>query len=90
METPINEQSQQFYSFWKTAVSNQVSLLESFYQELGKHQGEAISRAGTTLDEATRLTKDSVNQAQQLVGQWRKLLLENARKAADYIDPPKA
>ena len=90
METQVNSQLQQFYQYWKTAAAEQVSFVESFYEELGKVQASGIAQLTANLDEAARLTKQSVAQGQQLVGQWRKLALETARRATEVAIPSKA
>ncbi len=90
METQVNSQLQQFYQFWKTAAAEQVSFVESFYEELGKVQANAVAQITANLDEAARLTKQSVAQGQQLVAQWRKLALETARKATEVAIPSKS
>jgi len=90
METQVNSQLQQFYQFWKTAAAEQVSFVESFYEELGKVQANAVTQITANLDEAARLTKQSIAQGQQLLAQWRKLALETARKATEVAIPSKS
>ena len=83
MENQINSQVQQFYRFWKSAAADQAAFLESFYQELGKIQSNAVEQFTSGFDEAVRLGKQALEQSQQIVTQWRKLAVETARKASE-------
>lgn len=87
METQFASQAQQFQQFWQKAVSDQLEFIESFYEQLGKVQSNGLSQVGTNIDEATRLAKQSLSQAEQLVSQWRKLVLETARRAHEAVAP---
>ncbi len=90
METQFASQTQQFSQFWQKAVSDQLEFIESFYDQLGKVQSNGLAQVNTNIDEATRLAKQSISQAEQLVSQWRKLVLETARRAQEAIAPAKA
>jgi hypothetical protein len=90
MEAQVHSQAQQIFDFWKKTLGEQVSLVESFYEELGKIQSNGIAQVTANLDGAAKIAKDSVTQGQQLVAQWRKLTVETARRAVDFITPPKA
>ncbi len=81
MEAQFNSQVQQFSQFWQKAVADQLSLVESFYEQLTKVQGSGI---------AQMLAKQAITQGEQLVGQWRKLVLETTRRAAEVAAPAKA
>ena len=89
-ESQFVSQSQQFSQFWQKAVSDQLEFIESFYDQLGKVQSNGLAQVSTNIDEATRLAKQSISQAEQLVAQWRKLVLETARRAHEAIAPTKA
>jgi hypothetical protein len=90
MESQVNSQVQQFSQFWQKAVADQLAFVESFYEQLGKVQSNGIAQVSTNIDEATRLAKQSISQTEQLVSQWRKLVLETARRAHEAIAPEKA
>jgi hypothetical protein len=90
MEAQFNSQVQQFSQFWQKAVADQLSLVESFYEQLTKVQGSGIAQINSNIDDATRLAKQAITQGEQLVGQWRKLLLETTRRAAEVAAPAKA
>src|SRR5262249_29294260 len=90
VESQFASQSQQFSQFWQKAVSDQLEFIESFYDQLGKVQSNGLAQVNTNIDEATRLAKQSISQAEQLVAQWRKLVLETARRAHEAIAPTKA
>ena len=89
-ESQFVSQSQQFSQFWQKAVSDQLEFIESFYDQLGKVQSNGLAQVSTNIDEATRLAKQSISQAEQLVAQWRKLVLETARRVQEAITPAKA
>jgi hypothetical protein len=90
MESQFNSQMQQVSQFWQKAVADQLSLVESFYEQLGKVQGSGISQINSNIDDATRLAKQAVAQGEQLVGQWQKLVLETARRATEAVAPSRA
>jgi hypothetical protein len=90
MESQFNSQMQQVSQFWQKAVADQLSLVESFYEQLGKVQGSGISQINSNIDDATRLAKQAVAQGEQLVGQWQKLVLETARRATEAVGPSRA
>jgi hypothetical protein len=90
MDSQFASQSQQFSEFWQKAVADQLAFVESFYEQLGKVQSNGIAQVNTNIDEATRFAKQSISQTEQLVGQWRKLVLETARRAHEAIAPAKA
>lgn len=89
MESQFASQTQQFSQFWQKAVSDQLEFVESFYEQLAKVQSNGLAQVNTNIDETTRLAKQSISQAEQLVSQWRKLVLETARRAHEAIAPPK-
>jgi hypothetical protein len=90
MENQFNAQSQQFSQYWQKAVTDQLSFFESFYEQVGKVQSNGVAQLSSNIDEATRLAKQSISQAEQLVSQWRKLILETARRATEVVAPAKA
>jgi hypothetical protein len=90
MDSQFDSQAQQFTQFWQKAVADQLSRVESFYDQLGKLQSDGIAQVNANIDEATRFAKQSIAQGEQLVGQWRKLVLETARRAQEAISPAKA
>lgn len=90
MPGPASTQSQQINEVWQKAVANQVTNLESFYDQLAKFQSNGVAQITSYLEEATRVAKQSVAYADQIAEQWRKLALEAARRGADLIVPSKA
>ena len=90
METQFSSQAQQFTQFWQKAMTDQLALVESFYDQLAKVQSNGIAQVNTNIDEATRFAKQAISQTEQLVGQWRKLALETARRASEALLPLKA
>ena len=68
MEAQFNTQVQQFSQFWQKAVADQLSLVESFYEQLTKVQGSGIAQINSNIDDATRLAKQAITQGEQLVG----------------------
>jgi hypothetical protein len=90
MENQFSAQSQQLTQLWQKTVADQLAFVESFYEQLGKVQSNGIAQINTNIDEATRLAKQSISQGEQLVSQWRKLVLETARRASEAVAPAKA
>ena len=80
-------QSQQFTDFFTQSMHDQVARTQAFYAEAEKLRLMAMERAQSNVDELARLTKESINYANQLATAWQNLAMESFRKAADVTAP---
>jgi hypothetical protein len=80
-------QVQQMAAEWQKVVAAQLANLENVLGELGKLEAKGVEQLVGTWEEAGRYAKDSLLQAEKIGGEWRKLGLEAARRAAQVIAP---
>ncbi len=69
------------------AVAEQTARFEAAVAELGKLQTKGIAQAQTFFENATRVTQEQVAFAEQLGGEWRKLVLAATRSAGELFAP---
>ena len=80
-------QSQQIRGAWAKAVEDQTARVEHVYGEVAKIQAASIEQALKSVDEASRLTKESFAYASELTNQWRQMMIEATRRTADLVAP---
>ncbi|MFL5321431.1 MAG: hypothetical protein ACJ790_17350 [Myxococcaceae bacterium] len=68
-------------------MNEQVTRMHQMFEEFSKMQLQATAQATKAIDDGARLMKDSINYAQQLSEELRKLSLESSKKAADFFTP---
>lgn len=86
-EQPKISQVQQITSEWEKFVGGQVANLEAAFGELAKLESKGVAQMVGGLEEAGRYAKDFLSVAERVHGEWRKLGLETARRAATLITP---
>ena len=69
------------------AIAEQTARFETAVAELGKLQTKGIAQAQTFFENATRVTQEQVAFAEQLGGEWRKLVLAATRSAGELFAP---
>lgn len=90
MADPVNTTTthvQQIASEWQKIVARQLAHLETFLGEIEKLETKGVAQLIGTWDEVGRYAKDSLEQAEKVTGEWRKLGLEAARRTAELITP---
>ena len=70
-------------------IADQTARFETAVAELGKLQTKGIAQAQTYFENATRVTQEQIAFAEQLGGEWRKIVLA-ATKSASELFAPKA
>ena len=90
MSDKTRSQSQQFNDFFAQSMHDQVARAQAFYVEAEKLRVQAMERAQANVDELARLTKESLNYANQLATAWQNLAMDSFRKAADLTTPGQA
>jgi len=78
-------QSQQFWSGWGEIWQEQLQGLQSVNEEALRFQRQQAERATAVLDEATTLSRTSMEQAMALGEQWRAASLDAWRRGAEMM-----
>jgi hypothetical protein len=68
-------------------ISEQTTRFEAAVAELGKLQSKSVAQVNVFVEGATRLAHEQIAFAEQMGGEYRKLMLAATRSAADYFAP---
>jgi flagellar hook-basal body complex protein FliE len=84
--TSTTEQNQkQFNGAVEKIVADQTARLEAAVAEVSKLQSKASAQVNLFVEGATRVAHEQVAFAEQMTGEWRKLVLAATRSAADLF-----
>lgn len=75
-------QPQQFVDAWTKMTAEQLARFEQMTAQYEEMQQKAMERAFEAIDESARLMKESLTYATKLSEEWRKISVENGKKAA--------
>ncbi|MGZ6125572.1 MAG: hypothetical protein ACXWLR_11470 [Myxococcales bacterium] len=78
---------QQIGSAVEKAVSEQSSRIETTLSELNKLQSKGLEQVSALVESMTRVAKEQIAFAEQMGGEWRKLILASTRNAAEHFAP---
>jgi hypothetical protein len=78
---------QQIGNAVEKAVSEQASRVETAVSELSKMQSKGLEQAAAFIESATRTAKEQIAFAEQMGGEWRKLMLAATRSASEFFAP---
>jgi hypothetical protein len=85
MAEQTTSQSQQIKDSFKKAVEDQTARVESAFVEMARLEEKGLEQATKQLDEVARLTKVSMAYGSELAAQWRKLVLDAARRSTEMF-----
>jgi hypothetical protein len=88
MAETVNSQTQQIKDGVKKAIDDHAARVESVFGEMAKLEEKSLETACASIDEATRLTKVGLAYASELAAQWRKLMIDAARRTAEVVGAP--
>ena len=88
MAETVNSQTQQIKDGFKKAIEDHAARVESIFGEMAKLEEKSLETACASIDEATRLTKVGLAYASELAAQWRKLMVDAARRTAEVVGAP--
>ena len=88
MAETTTSQTQQIKDGFKKAIDDHASRVESVFGEMAKLEEKGLEQACASIDEATRLTKVGLAYASELAAQWRKLVVDAARRTAEMVSGP--
>jgi hypothetical protein len=72
-------------AFFTKAVEETVNRTNAVYAELGKVDAKTTEQAGLMVDEAAKMTKESIAYSSALAAEWRRLSLEAVKRTADMF-----
>ena len=88
MAETVSSQTQQIKDGVKKAIEDHAARVESVFGEMAKLEEKSLETACASIDEATRLTKVGLAYASELAAQWRKLMVDAARRTAEMVSGP--
>jgi hypothetical protein len=88
--TELNTKVQQVANSVEKAIGEQASRIEVAMGEVTKLQSVGLDQAAVLVETASRIAKDQLAFAEQLMDEWRKLVLAATRSAAELFAPKKA
>jgi hypothetical protein len=68
-------------------IAEQTARFEAAVAELGKLQSKGAAQVNLLVEGATRVAHEQIAFAEQLGGEFRKLMLAATRSAADLLTP---
>lgn len=71
------------WEMWRKMTDDSIARMNAFYAELDKIEAKNLERAETAMQEASKLTKETLAYGAQLGAEWRKLSLEALQRATE-------
>ncbi len=79
--------TQQVTNAVEKVISDQASRVETAVSELNKLQSKSLEQVGALVESATRAAKEQIAFAEQIGGEWRKLVLAATKNATELFVP---
>jgi len=86
-ETNMADQTQKTLPAVEKLISEQTARFEAAVAEMNKLQSKSVAQINEFVEGATRVAHEQIAFAEQLGGEWRKLVLAATRNAADLFAP---
>ena len=83
LKARVQQVTDQVTNTVEKAVSAQSSRVEAAFGEVDKLQKETLTQAGQWVENLVRLANQQLEFVEQVMGEWRKLVLSATRNAAD-------
>lgn len=87
MSDQATSHTQQIRDNFRKAIADHAQRVESAFSEMAKLEEKGLEQMCQQLDEAARLTKVSLAYGSELAAQWRKLVIDAARRTAEMVAP---
>jgi len=87
MSEQATSHTQQIRDNFRKAIADHAQRVESAFSEMAKLEEKGLEQVCQQLDEAARLTKVSLAYGSELAAQWRKLVIDAARRTAEMVAP---
>ena len=85
MAESIKPQVEQATSTFEKVIAEQTARFETAVAEVGTLQTKNIAQASAFFEDASRLAREQIAFAEQLGGEWRKLVLASTSNAAELF-----
>jgi hypothetical protein len=79
--------TQQAANSFEKAINDQAARFETAFTELSKLQSKGVAQATALIEGAARVAQEQVQFAEQIGGEWRKLVLSATRSASELFAP---
>ena len=73
------------FEMWNKLIEDQLTKLQSSYEELGRYHKQSVEHANQAIDELARLMKESLAQSSLVTAEWQKMALETTRQAGEMM-----
>jgi hypothetical protein len=83
----MSDQTQKISPAVEKLIADQTARFEAAVAELGKLQSKGVAQMNEFVEGASRVAHEQLAFAEQLGGEWRKLVLAATRSAADLLAP---
>jgi methyl-accepting chemotaxis protein len=81
------DQAQKTVPAVEKLVADQTARIEAAVEEMGKLQSKGVAQVNQFIEGYTRVAQEQIAFAEQIGGEWRKLVLAATRNAADLFAP---
>ena len=79
--------TQQVTNAVEKVISEQASRLESAVSEMNKLQSKGLEQVNALVENVSRTAKEQIAFAEQMGGEWRKLVLAATKNATELFAP---
>jgi hypothetical protein len=81
------EQTEKTVPTMEKVIAEQTARFEAAVAELARLQGKSVTQMNEFVEGANRVAHEQIAFAEQIGGEWRKLVLAATRSAADLFTP---
>jgi hypothetical protein len=85
MADVFTSQVQNVQAFWTKAVEETLNRTNAIYAEVAKVDARTAEQTTSMVDEAAKLTKESLAYSNTLAAEWRRLSLDAVKRTADMF-----
>lgn len=83
----FENKTQQVTNAVEKAFADQATRVESAVSELNKLQTKGLEQVTVFVDNVNRAAKEQITFAEQMGGEWRKLVLAATKNATEVLTP---
>jgi methyl-accepting chemotaxis protein len=83
----LKSQVEQAANSFEKVIAEQTSRFETAVAEVAKLQSKGIAQANSYFEDLARVTREQIAFAEQLGGEWRKLVLASVKSASEIFAP---
>ena len=78
------------FEVWQSVLDAQLERMDAAFGTANRYEGRAVKQSAEALEEAARLTKDTFFYVGELAAEFRKLMLDSARRTAELLTPARS